>query len=82
MTLSYDLYWSFRSPYSYMVMGRLAVTRNALPRARRVMPRLQQRTCRGGRREIALISAGKCAIAGDPSVAATLGAGAPVVGGD
>lgn len=24
MTLSYDLYWSFRSPYSYMVTGRLA----------------------------------------------------------
>src|SRR5258708_15844095 len=24
MTLSYDLYWSFRSPYSYMVMPRLA----------------------------------------------------------
>jgi 2-hydroxychromene-2-carboxylate isomerase len=23
MTLSYDLYWSFRSPYSYMVTGRL-----------------------------------------------------------
>jgi 2-hydroxychromene-2-carboxylate isomerase len=23
MTLSYDLYWSFRSPYSYMVMPRL-----------------------------------------------------------
>ena len=23
MTLSYDLYWSFRSPYSYMVMSRL-----------------------------------------------------------
>ncbi len=24
MTLSYDLYWSFRSPYSYMVTPRLA----------------------------------------------------------
>jgi 2-hydroxychromene-2-carboxylate isomerase len=24
MTLSYDLYWSFRSPYSYMVTSRLA----------------------------------------------------------
>ncbi|MDB5462979.1 MAG: 2-hydroxychromene-2-carboxylate dehydrogenase [Phenylobacterium sp.] len=24
MTLSYDLYWSFRSPYSYLVMPRLA----------------------------------------------------------
>jgi 2-hydroxychromene-2-carboxylate isomerase len=24
MTLSYDLYWSFRSPYSYMVLPRLA----------------------------------------------------------
>ena len=24
MTLTYDLYWSFRSPYSYMVMPRLA----------------------------------------------------------
>jgi 2-hydroxychromene-2-carboxylate isomerase len=24
MTLSYDLYWSFRSPYSYLVTGRLA----------------------------------------------------------
>ena len=24
MTLGYDLYWSFRSPYSYMVMPRLA----------------------------------------------------------
>jgi 2-hydroxychromene-2-carboxylate isomerase len=24
MTLSYDHYWSFRSPYSYMVTGRLA----------------------------------------------------------
>ncbi|WP_309606116.1 DsbA family protein [Phenylobacterium sp.] len=24
MTLSFDLYWSFRSPYSYMVMPRLA----------------------------------------------------------
>ncbi|WP_421934737.1 2-hydroxychromene-2-carboxylate isomerase [Phenylobacterium sp.] len=23
MTLSYDLYWSFRSPYSYMIMPRL-----------------------------------------------------------
>ncbi len=23
MTLNYDLYWSFRSPYSYMVTGRL-----------------------------------------------------------
>src|SRR5271168_3451664 len=23
MTLSYDLYWSFRSPYSYMIMHRL-----------------------------------------------------------
>ena len=23
MTLSYDLYWSFRSPYSYLVTGRL-----------------------------------------------------------
>ncbi len=23
MTLTYDLYWSFRSPYSYMVMSRL-----------------------------------------------------------
>ena len=23
MTLSYDLYWSFRSPYSYMIVGRL-----------------------------------------------------------
>ena len=23
MTLSYDLYWSFRSPYSYMVTPRL-----------------------------------------------------------
>ena len=26
MTLSYDLYWSFRSPYSYMVTGRLAIS--------------------------------------------------------
>ncbi len=34
------------------------------------------------RREIALISAGKRAIAGDPSAAATLGAGAPVVGAE
>lgn len=24
MTLSYDLYWSFRSPYSYMIMPRLS----------------------------------------------------------
>ena len=24
MTLSFDLYWSFRSPYSYLAMGRLA----------------------------------------------------------
>lgn len=24
MTLTYDLYWSFRSPYSYLVTGRLA----------------------------------------------------------
>ena len=23
MTLTYDLYWSFRSPYSYMIMHRL-----------------------------------------------------------
>lgn len=23
MTLTYDLYWSFRSPYSYFVMKRL-----------------------------------------------------------
>ncbi len=23
MTLSYDLYWSFRSPYSYLVTPRL-----------------------------------------------------------
>ena len=23
MTLSFDLYWSFRSPYSYLAMGRL-----------------------------------------------------------
>ena len=23
MTLSYDLFWSFRSPYSYLVMPRL-----------------------------------------------------------
>ncbi len=24
MKLSFDLYWSFRSPYSYLAMGRLA----------------------------------------------------------
>ena len=23
MTLKYDLYWSFRSPYSYLIMPRL-----------------------------------------------------------
>ncbi len=27
MTLSIDLYWSFRSPYSYLAMGRLAEVR-------------------------------------------------------
>jgi 2-hydroxychromene-2-carboxylate isomerase len=28
MTLSFDLYWSFRSPYSYLAMGRLADLRS------------------------------------------------------
>lgn len=41
MTLSYDLYWSFRSPYSYMVMPRLmalAESHDVVCRVRPVYP--------------------------------------------
>ena len=30
MTLAYDLYWSFRSPYSYMITPRLVSTERIL----------------------------------------------------
>jgi len=38
MTLSYDLYWSFRSPYSYMITGRLAALERDYDVACKVRP--------------------------------------------
>ena len=38
MTLSYDLYWSFRSPYSYLVTSRLAALERGFDVACNVRP--------------------------------------------
>ncbi|WP_394763139.1 2-hydroxychromene-2-carboxylate isomerase [Phenylobacterium sp.] len=38
MTLRYDLYWSFRSPYSYMVMSRLVALEREFDVACQVRP--------------------------------------------
>jgi 2-hydroxychromene-2-carboxylate isomerase len=38
MTLDYDLYWSFRSPYSYMIMHRLTALERAFDVQGRIRP--------------------------------------------
>jgi 2-hydroxychromene-2-carboxylate isomerase len=38
MTLSYDLYWSFRSPYSYMLVHRLVALERAFDVAGNIRP--------------------------------------------
>lgn len=38
MTLAYDLYWSFRSPYSYLITPRLVALENAFDVKGRIRP--------------------------------------------
>ena len=41
MSLSFDLYWSFRSPYSYLATGRIVALARQYDLELRVRPVLQ-----------------------------------------